>query len=227
MPSLGGMILFGVATPALAVTGFTALVLWLAATLRGSRGLTDADLVIVLAAGIAAAIVRGAMNVAFYRSFARATARGAVSVTTAPLVRVDGDAVPFGHDRKRVSSGSPYEAKIGFSRAVRVGSLIAVSGTAPIWPDGSVDPDPEVQARRCLEIILAALAEAGGDAEDVVGTRTYLVDRADADAVARAHSDVFREIRPTSTMVVVSGFLDPRWRVEMEAEAVVSRFSEV
>ena len=132
---------------------------------------------------------------------------------TRPEVRVE--------DRRRISSGSPYEATIGFSRAVRVGNRILVSGTAPIWPDGSVDPDPEAQARRCLEIILAAVAEAGGQPEDVVRTRVYLTDRADGEAVARALSAVFGEIRPASTMVVVTGFLDERWKVEIETEAVV------
>lgn len=97
-----------------------------------------------------------------------------------------------------------------------------VAGTAPIWPDGSVDPDPAAQARRCLEIMLAALAEAGGSPEDVVRTRTFLTDAAHADAVGLAHGEVFSEIRPASTMVVVAALLDPRWVVEMELEAVLS-----
>ena len=125
------------------------------------------------------------------------------------------------HERRRVSSGSPYEATIGFSRAVRVGDRIVVSGTAPIWPGGSVDPDPEAQARRCLETILAAVIEAGGRPEDIVRTRIYLTDRADADGVIRVLGEVFGEIRPASTMVVVKGFLDERWKVEIEAEAVI------
>ena len=124
-------------------------------------------------------------------------------------------------ERVRVSSGSPYEGAIGFSRAVRVGERVLVSGTAPIWPDGSCDPDPLLQARRCLEIILSALEAAGARPEDVVRTRTYLVDTGDADAVGRAHGDVFGEIRPASTMVVVAALLDPRWKVEMEAEALL------
>lgn len=123
--------------------------------------------------------------------------------------------------RKRISSGSPYEPTIGFSRALRVGNRVLVSGTAPIWPDGSVDPDPDAQARRCLEIVLTALAEAGARPEHVVRTRTYLTDADDAEAVGRVHGEVFGEVRPTSTMVVVSGFLDPRWKVEFEAEAVI------
>ncbi len=124
-------------------------------------------------------------------------------------------------DRQYVSSGSPYERTIGFSRAVRVGDRVLVSGTAPIWPDGSCDPDPEVQARRCLEIILAALREAGARPGDVVRTRTYITRSEDAEAAGRAHGAVFGEIRPASTMVVVAGLLDPRWKVEIEAEAVM------
>ncbi len=126
-------------------------------------------------------------------------------------------------ERQSVSSGSPYEPVIGFSRALRVGDRVLVSGTAPVWPDGEVDPDPAVQMRRCIEIVRDALAEAGAELADVVRTRTYLVDAADADAVGRIHGEAFGEVRPASTMVVVSGFLDPRWRVEMEAEAVVER----
>jgi enamine deaminase RidA (YjgF/YER057c/UK114 family) len=124
-------------------------------------------------------------------------------------------------DRKRVASGSPFEATVGFSRAVRVGDQVIVSGTAPIWPDGSCDPDPEVQARRCLEIIIEALTEAGASAEHVVRTRMFITDAADSEAVGRAHSAVFGEIRPAAAMVVVAGLLDPRWKVEIEAEAIV------
>ena len=124
-------------------------------------------------------------------------------------------------DRKRISSGSPYETTIGFSRALRVGRNVYVSGTAPIWPDGSCDPDPEVQASRCLEIILEALAKAGATAKHVVRTRMFITDPAYADAVSRAHGAVFRELRPASTMVVITGMLDPRWKVEIEAEAVM------
>jgi enamine deaminase RidA (YjgF/YER057c/UK114 family) len=120
-----------------------------------------------------------------------------------------------------VSSGSPYEPRVGFSRAVRVGQRVLVSGTAPVWPDGSCDPDPANQARRCLAIILAALAELGGRPADVVRTRTYLVDRDDWEAIGRVHGEIFGEIRPASTMVVVVGLLDPRWRVEIEAEAMI------
>lgn len=123
--------------------------------------------------------------------------------------------------RQRVSSGSKYESSIGFSRALRVGRNVYVSGTAPIWPDGSCDPDPEVQARRCLEIILHALADAGASARDVVRTRMFLTDPSYAEAVSRAHGAVFAEVRPASTMVVIVGMLDPRWKVEIEADAVM------
>ncbi len=123
--------------------------------------------------------------------------------------------------RTRIASGSPYEGRIGFSRAVRVGDRVLVSGTTPVWPDGSCDPDITVQTTRVLEIIVAALREAGTGPEHVVRTRTYLTNVADADAVGRVHGSVFGAIRPASTMVVVAGLLDPRWKVEMEAEAIV------
>lgn len=124
-------------------------------------------------------------------------------------------------ERQLVSSGSPYEEPIGFSRAVRVGDRVIVAGTAPNWPDGHVDPDVEVQAERCIEIMLTALAEAGASAEEVVRTRTYLVEASDWEAAGRAHGRHFRAARPASTMVVVTGFVDARWKVEMEAEAVI------
>ena len=129
-----------------------------------------------------------------------------------------GPAVPI----QVVHPGSPFEPAIGFSRAVRVGDRVLVSGTAPIWPDGSCDPDPRLQARRCLDIVVAALAEAGARADDVVRTRMFVTDAAHADAVGRAHGEVFGEVRPAATMVVVAGLLDPRWKVELEAEAIVA-----
>ncbi len=121
--------------------------------------------------------------------------------------------------RTRISSGSPYEPRIGFSRAIAVDDRVLVSGTAPVWPDGSCDPDPEVQARRCLRIIEDALVDAGASLSQVVRTRMYLVDPSDADAVGRAHGEVFAETRPAATMVVVKALLDERWKVEIEAEA--------
>jgi enamine deaminase RidA (YjgF/YER057c/UK114 family) len=126
------------------------------------------------------------------------------------------------NDRRHVFTGSPYEPRIGISRAVRVGDRVLVSGTAPIWPDGSCDPDAGVQARRCFEIIVAALGEAGAEPRDVVRTRMFITDPADGEAIGAAHAEAFGEARPVSTMVVVTGFLDPRWRVEIEAEAIVA-----
>jgi enamine deaminase RidA (YjgF/YER057c/UK114 family) len=124
--------------------------------------------------------------------------------------------------RRNVSGESPYEPTIGFSRAVRIGDRVLVSGTAPIGPDGSCDPDPYRQAKLCLEIIAGALTDAGATTADVVRTRTYLTDAGDWEAVGRAHGEVFAGVRPASTMVVVAGLLDPRWRVEIEAEAVLT-----
>jgi enamine deaminase RidA (YjgF/YER057c/UK114 family) len=124
-------------------------------------------------------------------------------------------------NRQLISSGSPFERPIGFSRAVRVGNRVIVSGTGPVWPDGSCDADPEIQARRCLEIIVKALAEAGAGPEHVVRTRMYVTDAGDWEAIARAHSALFADIRPAATMITVGGFVDTRWKVEIEAEAVL------
>jgi len=123
-------------------------------------------------------------------------------------------------DRQRASSGSPYEPTVGFSRAVRVGDRVIVSGTAPVWPDGSCPPDVEAQARRCFEIIATALDQLGAGLDDVVRTRMFLTDAAQADAVGRVHGELFAAARPAATMVVVAGLLDPRWLVEVEAEAI-------
>jgi enamine deaminase RidA (YjgF/YER057c/UK114 family) len=125
-------------------------------------------------------------------------------------------------ERLRVSSGSPFEPRFGFSRALRVGDRVLVAGTAPVWPDGEVDPDVAAQARRCLEIVEGALAQAGAALDDVVRTRIFVVDAADWEAVAAVHGERFGAVRPVATCVVVAGLLDPRWRVEIEAEAVLS-----
>ena len=122
-------------------------------------------------------------------------------------------------ERRRYTSGSPWERRIGFSRALRFGNRVLVSGTGPIWPDGSCDSDAGVQARRCLEIIGRALRDAVAGFGDVVRTRLFLVDVEDAGAVGAAHAEVFGELAPASSMVVVAGLLDPRWKVEIEAEA--------
>jgi enamine deaminase RidA (YjgF/YER057c/UK114 family) len=124
--------------------------------------------------------------------------------------------------RRHAASASPYESSIGFSRAIRVGDLVAVSGTAPVWPDGEVDPDPAAQARRCFEIALGALADLGGRPEDVIRTRQYVVSPDDADAVGAVHGEVFGTIRPATAMVEVKALIDPDMLVEIEADAVLS-----
>ncbi|NOT02874.1 MAG: RidA family protein [Phycisphaerales bacterium] len=125
--------------------------------------------------------------------------------------------------RQRVSSGSPYEPIIGISRAVRAGNLIAVSGTAPLGPDGRTvgAGDPAAQARRCLEIIRDALEALGAGLRHVHRTRTLLTRIDDWESVARVHGDFFRDIRPANTIVQVSRFIDPEWLVEFEADAMV------
>ena len=124
-------------------------------------------------------------------------------------------------ERRHHESGSPFEPRIGFSRAVRVGDHVYVSGTGPIWEDGSFDPSPAAQARRCLEIVVEALAELGARPEDVVRTRIYLLDPADIEAVGPVHAEFFGSARPAATAVAVTAFLDPRWKVEIEADAVI------
>ena len=122
----------------------------------------------------------------------------------------------------RYRSASPYEELVGFARAVRRGRRIIVSGTAPIGPDGeTVEGDAYVQASRCLEVILEAVEALGGRREDVVRTRMFVVDAADWDAVGRAHGETFGAVYPAATMVVVKELLDPKWRIEIEAEAIV------
>ena len=127
----------------------------------------------------------------------------------------------MGVDREQVSSGSPFERTVGFSRGVRVGRQVAIAGTAPIWPDGDVDPDPLVQARRCWEIALDALRRLGGTPDDVIRTRTFLTAPEHEAAAAQAHGELFADIRPASTMVVVAALLDGRWKVEVELDAVL------
>lgn len=125
-------------------------------------------------------------------------------------------------ERKNITSGSPFEPSIGFSRAVRVGGRVLVSGTGPIWPDGPCPDDPGTQTRRCLEIVRTALVEAGTDLSAVIRTRMYLTDPAAADAVSAEHGRHFADIRPAAMMVIVAGLLDPRWKVEIEAEALIA-----
>jgi enamine deaminase RidA (YjgF/YER057c/UK114 family) len=120
--------------------------------------------------------------------------------------------------RKLVPAVSPQAAIVGYSRAVRDGRHVHVAGTAPI---GTESLDPYEQAKRCLEIITDALAEVGAAPEHVVRTRVYLIDADDWEPVGRAHGEVFGAIRPASAVIVVSGLLDPRWKVEIEAEALL------
>lgn len=125
-------------------------------------------------------------------------------------------------ERTRTRTGSPYEETIGFSRAIRAGERILVSGTAPVEADGSsTQGDAEAQAERCLDIIVGAVRALGGQRTDIIRTRIFITDVADADAVGRAHGRRFADVRPAATMVVVSALLRPEWRVEIEAEALV------
>ena len=125
--------------------------------------------------------------------------------------------------RKHISSGSPYEPKLGISRAVRAGSIVTVAGTAPIGPDGCTVGlgDPAAQAQRCLEIVAAALEGAGASLGHVVRTRILLTRIEDWQAIAAVHGDFFADIRPVTTIMQVTRFVDPEWLVEIEADAVV------
>jgi enamine deaminase RidA (YjgF/YER057c/UK114 family) len=127
--------------------------------------------------------------------------------------------------RLRVSSGSPYEPRIGLSRAVRAGRFVAISGTAPLDAEGRTVArgDPRGQARRCFEIVRDAVEQAGGALEDVVRTRMLLMRIDDWPAVADVHGEFFASIRPATTVVQVARFIDPDWLVEVEADAIVRR----
>ena len=126
--------------------------------------------------------------------------------------------------RKLISSGSPFEPIIGFSRAVRVGPHIAVSGTAPVAPGGGVACPGDLygQALRCLAIIEKAIVEAGGKREHVIRTRIFLKDMSNWQDAGRAHGEFFRDIRPASTMIQIVQAIDPAWLVEIEADAIVT-----
>jgi enamine deaminase RidA (YjgF/YER057c/UK114 family) len=125
-------------------------------------------------------------------------------------------------ERWLVPADSPFAATVGYSRAVRVGPHVHVAGTAPLMPDGAdPPPGPYGQAKRCLQIILGALLEVGASPTDVVRTRIFLTAAEHWDEVGRAHGEVFGDIRPASAMVVVASLLDPRWLVEIEADALI------
>ena len=123
--------------------------------------------------------------------------------------------------RQRVSSGSPFEPVVGMSRAIKVGRIIAVTGTAPLGPDGETVGvgDPAAQARRCLEIVRAALQELGADLRHVYRTRTLLTRIEDWEAVAGVHGEFFGDVRPANTILEISRFIDPEWLVEFEVDA--------
>jgi enamine deaminase RidA (YjgF/YER057c/UK114 family) len=125
-------------------------------------------------------------------------------------------------ERELISGHSPYEGVFGFSRAVRAGDRVVVSGTAPVPADGSAPPPGAYdQAKLCLELIAEALATAGAAMSDVVRTRMFLTSTSHWQEVARAHGEVFADTRPAATAVVVAALLDPAWLVEIEAEALI------
>ncbi|HEX9132500.1 MAG TPA: RidA family protein [Ktedonobacteraceae bacterium] len=125
--------------------------------------------------------------------------------------------------RQHVSSGSPYEPRLGISRAVRSGRIIAVAGTAPIGSDGKTagKGDPAAQARRCIEIIRNALEQSGASLSDVIRTRILLTRIEDWESVGQVHGEFFGAIRPANTVMQVTRFIDPDWLVEIEADAVI------
>jgi enamine deaminase RidA (YjgF/YER057c/UK114 family) len=127
-----------------------------------------------------------------------------------------------GVQRQRISGHSPYEPVFGFSRAVVAGDRVLVAGTAPVPPGGGPPPaEAYPQAKLCLELIAEALTRAGTGLEHVIRTRMFLTDAAQCPDVARAHGEVFADVRPAATAVIVAGLLDPAWLVEIEAEAVL------
>ena len=121
-------------------------------------------------------------------------------------------------ERRLVPAVSPFADTVGYSRAVRVGPHVYVSGTAPVGCDSA---DPYEQAKRCLEILVDALRELGARPEHVVRTRVFITDPEDWEAIGRAHGEIFGDVRPASAMLVISGLLDPAWKVEIEADALV------
>lgn len=130
--------------------------------------------------------------------------------------------------RRNISSGSPFEGTIGFSRAVRSGNWVVVSGTAPIGAGGFTVGvgDAYVQTRRCLEIIAAALAEAGATPGDVIRTRVFLTNVDDWERIAQAHGEAFGNVRPATSFIQVAGFLNPEWLVEIEVDALIQSSDE-
>lgn len=127
-------------------------------------------------------------------------------------------------DRELISNGNPMEAIVGFSRAVRVGPFISIGGTAPVGPDGKTIGIGDVarQTRTCIEIIKAALEQAGASLSDVVRTRAILTDIDDWNAAIEVRKEYFRDVRPVDTIMAVDRFVNPEWLVEMEADAIVA-----
>ncbi len=125
--------------------------------------------------------------------------------------------------RTNISSASPFEEPIGFSRAVRIGNVIAVSGTAPIKPDGSTFAPSDVyqQTKYCIEIMKRAIEDAGGHIDNIIRTRIFLRDISNWKEAAKAHGEFFSEIRPASTFVEVTGLVNDEWLVETEADCVI------
>jgi enamine deaminase RidA (YjgF/YER057c/UK114 family) len=125
--------------------------------------------------------------------------------------------------RKNVTYNQPLEKEIGFSRAARIGNIIAVTGTAPISEDGSVSSPGDVygQAKRCLEIIKDVVEQSGGKLENIIRTRIFLKDINQWKKAAKAHGEYFSKIQPACTFVEVSGFINPEWLIEIEADAVL------
>jgi enamine deaminase RidA (YjgF/YER057c/UK114 family) len=123
--------------------------------------------------------------------------------------------------RQRIPALSPFEEEIGFTRAIRAGSIIAVSGTVGVEADGSVKDDAGAQADRCFTLIREHIEALGGHMGDVVRIRMFVTDIKDADAVSAAFSRALKATRPTGTLVAIAGLYDPRWKVEIEADAVI------
>ena len=126
-------------------------------------------------------------------------------------------------DRQRISSGGPWEARVGYSRAIRTGPFVSVAGTTATHPDGRVEGpgDAFAQTRFAMDVIAKALEEAGASLSDVVRTRMFLVDMGDSEAVGRAHAEVFSEIRPAATMLAVRALVSPEHLVEIEVDAII------
>jgi enamine deaminase RidA (YjgF/YER057c/UK114 family) len=123
--------------------------------------------------------------------------------------------------RQRIPALSPFEEEIGYTRAIRAGNIVAVSGTVGVEADGSVKEDAGAQAERCFALIREHIEALGGHMGDVVRIRMFVTDMKDADAVSAAFSRALKATRPTGTLVAITGLYDPRWKVEIEADAVI------